>query len=167
MSKNITSAIIVAVAILVISLIVAGIYSASKNKGEGATATTTTADSSASVTTQANSKKSGNDATANTSNSNNSSATGFITIDSDTLPEPSCTSTVGVVQGKTVRLENNELFYSLDLLVGSENLQLSYIVGLSGYDAVNVGDKLTVQLAAYTTDNGSVFYLVQGVQTLD
>ena len=47
------------------------------------------------------------------------------------------------------------------------NLQLFYIVGESGYNAVAVGDKLTVKLATYTTDNGSVFYLVQGVQTIE
>lgn len=91
----------------------------------------------------------------------------MIPINTETLPQPKVTETIGVVQNKTVVLIGDELFYSLKMLVGDENIQLSYIVSSSGYDAVEIGTKCKITLACYTVANGSSYYLINGMSTIE
>lgn len=162
MSKNVKSALIVAGAILIIAVICGVIYSnsdksANKNKGDANTTTTVEAG-----TTKP--KKSG---TTSTPVQTQPKVSGGLTpISEDSLPTPQLSEAVAIVQGKSIQLDGNELYYSLDLLVGTDNLQLSYIVGADGYNGVSVGDKVTVKLATYKNDNGAVFYMINGVQLL-
>lgn len=157
MSKNVKSAIIVAGLLLIIAVVCGVIYTNSgKKPNKAETGTTTTAS-----TGTAKPKK-----TVETTTQQSKVSGGLTTISEDSLPTPQLSDTVAVVQGKSIQLDGNELYYSLDLLVGTDNLQLSYIVGVEGYNGVNVGDKVTVKLATYTTDNGTVFYMINGVQLL-
>ena len=92
---------------------------------------------------------------------------GIIQIDSETLPEPSFSNEIGVVQDKSMVLIDGSLYYALYLLVGSDNEQMSYFVSRNGYDAVNLGDKCNVALETYKTTNGSVYRLVSGLSLVE
>lgn len=160
MSNNVKSAIIVAGVILIIAVVCGVIYTNSgKSPKKGETSVTTTADTG---TTKP--KKGG--ATSTPVQQPTKVSGGLTPISEDSLPTPQLSEAVAVVQGKSIQLDGNELYYSLDLLVGTDNLQLSYIVGSDGYNGVNVGDKVTVKLATYKNDNGAVFYMINGVQLL-
>ena len=91
----------------------------------------------------------------------------IIEIDLETLPQPLITDEIGVVQTKALVLIDGELYYSLNMLVGSDNKQLKYIVSATGFKSVEVGTKCKVELACYTVANGSVYYLINSMATLD
>lgn len=90
-----------------------------------------------------------------------------IQINSDTLPTPTTTTEIGVVQGKSMILLDNSLYYSVSMLIGSDNKQLMYIASEKGYNAVAVGEKCKVSLACYVTDNGSAYYAIQGIEIIE
>lgn len=84
-------------------------------------------------------------------------------IDADTLPTPKSTEQLGYVQSKTVALIDGQLYYTLSMLIGSENMQLTYIVSKSGYESADIGMKVKVGVDCYVTDSGAAYYLVTGV----
>jgi len=97
----------------------------------------------------------------------NNTNSSVVSIDEETLPQPQITEQIGVVQNKTISLIDGELYYTLKMLVGDENLQLTYVVSKSGYNAVQVGTKCKVELACFTVANGSSYYLINNLSTLD
>lgn len=94
-------------------------------------------------------------------------STNIIDIDEDTLPLPVKTTQMGYVQTKKIVLIDNELYYSLGLLVGDDNMQLRYMVSKTGYDFMDVGSKCSVDLACYTTENGASYYLITGCNSVE
>ena len=91
----------------------------------------------------------------------------FVTIDQDTLPMPQRRTEVGVVQSKDISLIGGTLYYTCSLLVGKDNIPLTHIVSANGYTAIATGDKVKVSLAIYTVSNGSTYYLIEGISTID
>lgn len=96
-----------------------------------------------------------------------SSKSTLIEIDSETLPTAVTSSKIGIVQDKTMVLLDGSLYYVLYLLVGTDNVQMTYFVSKTGYDAVNLGDKCNVMLETYTTTNGSVYNLISGLSLVE
>lgn len=90
-----------------------------------------------------------------------------VPIDEETLPKPKVTEEIGIVQSKTVALIDGQLYYTLNMLVGADNMQLTYIVSRTGYEAANTGTRVKVHLECYVTANGTAYYLVSGVEAIE
>lgn len=148
---------IVGGAIIVIAIIIFLIASGSSDKGK-----TKNVEQPAAVTTTAAAPSQNTNAPAQQQSGKQS----VIQIDSDTLPTPSITEEIGIVQDKSMVLIDSSLYYSLTMLIGSDNKQLMYIVSEKGYNSVAVGDKCKVGLACYVTKNGSSYYAIQGIEKL-
>lgn len=147
---------IVGGAIIVIAIVIFLIASGSSDKGK-----TKNVEQPAAVTTTAAAPSQNNAPAQQQSNKQ-----GIVQIDSDTLPTPSITEEIGIVQDKSMVLIDSSLYYSLTMLIGSDNKQLMYIVSEKGYNSVAVGDKCKVSLACYVTKNGSSYYAIQGIEKL-
>lgn len=105
--------------------------------------------------------------TTNTTKPTNSGTSGVVAIDESTLPAPVRTTELGYVQSKSVSLIDGSLYYTLQLLVGTDNISLMYVVSADGYTSVDVGAKLKISLASYTVSNGNTYYLVEGLSFVD
>lgn len=102
-----------------------------------------------------------------TSNNSNLGTQGAIVIDEDSLVSMNMKefSEVAFVSRKHIYLQGNQLYYTIDVMLG-DNEVVTYYTSEAGYYLLGVNDKVKIDYVVYTNDNGISFTQINSVVTV-